>query len=648
LINATSNKPVNFSVEIDGEVVSELLPFSWNTYNMSEGKHKIVVTGTDLYGNIGSDEVVVLLSNKSMEKEILPTIWTQEIGLIKTLDINSKGMLALGTEKRVQIFDKLGRKKWESLPLFEINSVSLTPDGKYLVFSSGNTIYRLENGSVVQNFTLPGPVKIIDSSLYGIVAASKNVLYYLSEDVEWMHPMSDDINAIKATPDGNRVIAASKNVLYYLRNGTIEWTHSAPFEIKDVSMTSDGKYISFAGRDSIFCIDDKASILWNKSLPGIKGLGMSSDGSIVVAHSGPIIFAFDKKGSLMWKHLSKGSIDLISISPNGKYIVISSGKTATFLDNSKKLPWVYFVLALFLAFVCGFLFKVRKKLIPKPKKEVKEVEKGKLSIKVLNSKTKRPVKNTKILAGHLSTETDKKGNAIIETGLGEVKIVVEKERFLKKEILFSVEPESYLEILLEPERGITREAASKLGEAARFLATSMEKVSMFDSCIPIYYKTIGERIISLVEGMFHTPGLFQEDELNEFVEKALRVCKDLSEIMVDWRNIRIYKAASVLEEKTCEAKDLIEKLDDLKLPEFHSVEEKLRKTDMLITNKMEEFTILPVSNLWNISKSLVEMASQESGLKRASSLLFAEILLFYVEEMLNNKEIGERLKLAIF
>jgi hypothetical protein len=151
-----------------------------------------------------------------------------------------------------------------------------------------------------------------------------------------------------------------------------------------------------------------------------------------------------------------------------------------------------------------------------------------------------------------------------------------------------------------------------------------------------------------VEGMFHTPGLFQEDELNEFVEKALRVCKDLSEIMVDWRNIRIYKAASVLEEKTCEAKDLIEKLDDLKLPEFHSVEEKLRKTDMLITNKMEEFTILPVSNLWNISKSLVEMASQESGLKRASSLLFAEILLFYVEEMLNNKEIGERLKLAIF
>jgi hypothetical protein len=124
--------------------------------------------------------------------------------------------------------------------------------------------------------------------------------------------------------------------------------------------------------------------------------------------------------------------------------------------------------------------------------------------------------------------------------------------------------------------------------------------------------------------------------------------------MVDWRNVKIYRAAAQLEEEACEAKDILGRLEELS--EFQRsvekkssmVEERLRNVDQEIMRRMEKLTVLPVSSLWRASRGLLDKALMESGYRKVAMVLLSDALLDYTEEMLEREDIIARLEFALF
>jgi serine/threonine protein kinase len=128
-----------------------------------------------------------------------------------------------------------------------------------------------------------------------------------------------------------------------------------------VAITPDGKYI-VAGtwfdkngnnhRDSedygkVYLFNKDGNLLWSRNLnPTVYDVSISSDGKyIVVAYSNKLS-VFDTKGNLLWSYETYRWIYSISITPDGKYIVAGTGSTGDYgrvylFDNEDNVLWSY-------------------------------------------------------------------------------------------------------------------------------------------------------------------------------------------------------------------------------------------------------------------------------------------------------------------
>ncbi|MDI6654731.1 MAG: hypothetical protein QME59_02455 [Candidatus Hydrothermarchaeota archaeon] len=221
-----------------------------------------------------------------------------------------------------------------------------------------------------------------------------------------------------------------------------------------------------------------------------------------------------------------------------------------------------------------------------------------------------------------------------------------------------MEKDRSLDIPLASASKISDAQLKKLNNARALMEKNFQTISSSDLCLPSYYTSIGSKMVDFVEGVFATPEYFGSSSYEEAAEKLIEVtqevCKKLTELMLDWRNIRLYKASKLKGE--CTAKDFTDggmfkkiledpkNFTDTKLP---AVKERMAVLDSLITEKIKELTILPVSGLWSISRELLK-TSIENELKKAAYIMFADIMLNYVEEMLENQDVVSRLKYTIF
>ncbi|MBI4344574.1 MAG: hypothetical protein HY555_03200, partial [Euryarchaeota archaeon] len=207
------------------------------------------------------------------------------------------------------------------------------------------------------------------------------------------------------------------------------------------------------------------------------------------------------------------------------------------------------------------------------------------------------------------------------------------------------------------------EQQERLHEAVSSLRTRFEQFATFDTTIPCYYLSVGDRLTDLVVGLSGRPEYFLEAPeryplfMEELVGMVETVCERLSEIMVDWKNIMLYKATTDLTPVCCVIKPPLELGADIpsfiKDPEayarrnFRAVQERLANVDSLITTELERLTILPISSLWKVSDGLLSKAKEERGVRKAVLVIAADMVLNYVQDMLKRPEILERLKRGI-
>jgi hypothetical protein len=691
-IDARADKRVNFTVEIDGKKVSDMVPYSWNTFNLTEGKHRIVVTAIDARKNAVSDEITVILINKTLIYGAQPPLlWTREVvGEVKDIALSSSGGLAsAGTEKGFfYLFNKTGEEKLAVKFPGPISKISSSLDGGYIAVSSGKFLYYfLSNGSELWNTSFPLDISDISVSFDGkyIAVGSGNILYYLDNKgvKQWSYSTSNNIVSVSTSAEGDYIAVASGNVIYYLTgNGSLEWTFSAPKNIRSLSMTSDSSHIAATTGDIIYYLDNVASLLWNQSGENLKEIHVTSNGETIFANSDRTIMAMDKMGTKIWRYLADGEIKSLAVSPEGDYVLYSAGKTIYLLDNSKPVVVKgpsrvkYILLAVIVVSAVAIILSQRKRLkivipararakkpeVTAPKVEEKVIpkeERGHLTVKVSNSKTKRPVKLAKIKLGEKVRETDIRGEAIFDDlPLGRSEISVEKELYEPYNEFFNIETESSLQIELTPKTDLPPQLREQLQAGSNMLKAAYEKVSSMDICLPSYYVSIGERLTSLIEVAAWSPELFtsekmREETLNKLVRYYLKICAEISEIIVDWRNVKIYRAASELEEKPCEAHDILDRIEELEDLESLmgsralTLEENLRAVDKTIMSKMGELTIIPVSSLWNIARILSEEAKEKQGVEKAVLVFLSYLLLDFTKGMLDNENTKARLKYAL-
>jgi hypothetical protein len=684
-ITTPPNTTANVTIEIDDKEVSGFLPFSWNTFNETEGTHWIVVVAKDENGSLAYDEIEVSLQNKSEEYGIIPPLlWKQRIkGKVNDVDISEKGtyVVAGSNHGYAYLFDKSSKRVWERDLLAPVDSVSTDALGERLLFASGTVLYYLNaNGELIWNYSSPTRINSVDINSDGskIAFASENVLYYLSGNgsLSWTYSTSNSINSIAINSAGDRVASASGNVLYYFsEGGTLDWTYSSTTEINSVAMNREGTRIAFSSGEVLYYMDNLASLLWN--LTEISDVALSTDGSLLLAKSGDALLTINNRGAVLWKEITENDIGIISVSSDGKFLVYSEDDSIFLKSNTpvavveQSREWMYGIAAL-LAILALLIF-VRVKGAPPVLRKlgmgkaaveaegeeaaVVQAEVATLKVIVKNSKTKRPIKGAKALCGNKVVYTDENGEATWENvPFGEQTITIEKESYQPwQEARVVGEGENTVEMALVSQAGTTGKDEEILKGIVYNLSKEYESVSNHDTCLPNYYKSIGQRIVEFLETLSYSPEFLETESrdelLDSFIEAGSIACNGIRDVISDWRNVKLYQAASKLEKSECEAKEIdFEKLRaSLTNPEGlrHEIERRLTELDKKMMDQMNELTIIPVSTLWQVSKDLVRESLATSGYRKLSMLFFASVLTEYTDNMLEDEEILKRLKFAI-
>jgi PQQ-like domain len=736
-IDASADMPVsNFTVKIDGVKRSDLVPYAWDTVNEVEGTHTLIVSAIGSRGNPVSDQMTIRLVNRTLTFGDVPSaLWSTELpGKVMGSGISKDGRITVGLDSgKIYVLDKTGIVTYLNKTPLEINSVSVSSDGKRIAAGSGNTLYYLsDNGSLLWSYqSIGGEIKSVSVSSDGkrIAAGSGNTLYYLSGNGSLLWPYQSaggGITSVSVSSDGKRIAAGSGNTLYYLSgNGSLLWSYqSADGGITSVSVSSDGRRIAAGSANMVEYLNESGGAVWNYTREHMMNLKMVSDG--VMGASGNTIFLLSKEGRLTWRYPSKG-MGTVSSSPDGRYIAVIKDRSVVFYGGDGKISPAavlqgknYAVPGLVLIVLAALVYllyyrrfrKPQKKTADRPKPvhpepfspatpesaakrlaeaDIKEgpikaattattatiaapgerVTGGaagiKADVRVINAKTGDPIAGATVTINDVKDKTDKNGTAAV-TGIlpGEQTLFVERGHYEPCSQIQDVKDgENHFEIRLKPGLVLNEFQERRLQDARKRLLVGFNQVSNFDACLPGYIRGVGENIVGFTEKISYSPELFTTaaaeygsimDTLIEIVEE---VCVDISDIITDWKNVDLFKASMKLPKGDCDAEEIETGLDitgmiddpahfvDMNLA---SVESKISLVDRTITDRMNELTVMPVSGLWGISRGLVSgnlgNLGGLKGHKRAFGIVMADILSSYVEDMLENPMIVDRLKFS--
>ena len=757
IIDASADMRVsNFTVKVDGVKLSDSVPYTWDTVNETEGIHTITVSAVGHGGTIVLDEMKIKLVNRSLIFGDVPSIlWSVEFpGKVTGSDISKDGRIAVGLDTGgIYILDRTGVVMYENKTSVGINSVSISSDGKRVVFGGGNTLYYLSgNGSLLWSYKIPGAggVRGVSVSSDGrrVAFGAGDALYYLSDNgsLLWSYkiPGAGGVRGVSVSSDGRRVAFGAGDTLYYLSdNGSLLWSYKTADAdgIKSVSISSDGKHVAVGSGNSVEYLNVSGGLVWNYTQEHMMNLKMVSSG--VIGASGNTVFLLSENGQLAWRFLLEG-MSTISSSPDGRYTAVVKDRSIIFYGKDggvspvPGLPgrrYTIFgsVVIVLVALVCLLFYRSWKSRgepggRPKPllphlsKPGVKDIGTGRpgdkdvqssgilkghktpkaaaerlarlekaglgegdmsattaaatgapvirgirgvagaeVVVRVINAKTGKPVAGVTVSINDIGDKTDKGGTATLRGILpGEQEIFVEREHYEPGRLVQNIkEGENHFEIRLGPGLVLDERQERRLQDTRKQLLDSFNRASNFDACLPGYIRGVGENIIRFAENISYSPELFTTaageyssimDTLIEIVEE---VCTDICEVMTDWRNIDLYKASVELPKADCDAGDIGTELDIVELinepgrfadMNRASVESKISRVDNIITDRMNELTVIPVSRLWGISRDL--LAGDLKGRKKAFGIVIADILGSYVEDMLEDPVIVERLKFS--
>ncbi len=304
--------------------------------------------------------------------------------------------------------------------------------------------------------------------------------------------------------------------------------------------------------------------------------------------------------------------------------------------------------------------KTSTRIAPPEPKPVPVQPKVMMKVKVLDSASRTPVPDVAVQTGSATQKTDASGEAIFTLDRGGQRTVsVSGIPNLYEGRTVSVDGDAATILLpsaVRPDQG----QDAKL----RFIRGAFEnryrEVSGYDRCIPNFYRSVAQRLIEYVRGMTATHFIRgkagPEEVTDQMISVIESVCTELSEIMVSKRNIDLYARSAAGNENSagCNASqiryeplsDLIASPSGFVSETSPKVEHTLLEIDREITSRTRDMSVLPITGVWSIAKSLLADQSGDD-LEHAIRILIADTLLMYAKEMYENPEIVKRMKQGI-
>lgn len=202
---------------------------------------------------------------------------------------------------------------------------------------------------------------------------------------------------------------------------------------------------------------------------------------------------------------------------------------------------------------------------------------------------------------------------------------------------------------------------SKINEK---LNTGFKEVSTYDTCIPLFFKKVGEKPTQLVDKIIKRPGEFMgaktsPDEIIKYTLSTTEVLADeISRIMREKSNVDFYfsiRNLAPVDDLTIsdypqeKFNELVHDTANYHKNHFREVGNKLNEIDNELTQLSGTLTIQPVADLWRVAQKLLESSINEADAKKRGVMLFInDKLLDHVREMYTKEEVKARLKISMF
>nr|QNO50539.1 hypothetical protein HGEBJNHG_00012 [Methanosarcinales archaeon ANME-2c ERB4] len=304
--------------------------------------------------------------------------------------------------------------------------------------------------------------------------------------------------------------------------------------------------------------------------------------------------------------------------------------------------------------------KTNTRITPPEPKPVPVQPKVMLKVNVLDSASRTPVPGAAVHTGSATQKTDATGEAIFTLDRGGQRTVsVSSIPNLYEGGTVSADGDTAT-ILLSSTVRPDQEQDARLRFVREAFENRYREVSGYDRCIPNFYRSVAQRLIEYVRGMtavhFIRGKAGPKEVTDQMISVIESVCAELSEIMVSKRNIDLYarSRAGNGNSSGCNASqirydllfDLIASPSGFVPATSPKVEQALLEIDREITSRTRDMSVLPITGVWSIAKSLLADQSGDD-LEHAIRILIADTLLMYAKEMYENPEIVKRMKRGI-
>lgn len=300
-------------------------------------------------------------------------------------------------------------------------------------------------------------------------------------------------------------------------------------------------------------------------------------------------------------------------------------------------------------------------------------------VQVIDDKIRVPISGVSVSLGETRSTTGDEGKVYFSNvPVGTQKIIVESNSELyepiTKECALIESITNEIQIALKPKSFLNQRQRTELEQTRKALSDAFSNVPVYcDKGIPKYLHDVGMVVLGVIERAssgavyFLDSSVPPSDVLKRMIEVANEVCREIREVMLSEKNIDLYaaieksssfkssplpqfdlaKSISVYDDKL---KNLISNPEGFSKVSYGETHKKMTRIDEEITAKMQEFTTVPISGMWRISKQLLKYADAEieSGLKKGVMIFMADLLLDCTKRMFEIPEIVERLKLKPF
>jgi outer membrane protein assembly factor BamB len=270
--------------------------------------------------------------------------------------------------------------QWVDSTSGTVNSVSMTPDQKFVIAGSGKTLssgsitmFSANNGNVVWNLPTDRIIDVLAVSGNGsyIVAGGyqfsnspaqayeNGAVYYLSSSGKLLWKLTTGpVFGVAMSSNGSRIAVDYTGGILYLNNfGQVLWNYSTSGNSLDLAMSSDGSKIVFTASEigvsgsqnfesGVFLLNSLGDLISNYTLPRntlLESTTMTSSGSNVLAASiqsstNANVSYFDgTNGKLLWTREENSSINSLQVSSNGSLIAIGTNSGILFYDRNGTL-----------------------------------------------------------------------------------------------------------------------------------------------------------------------------------------------------------------------------------------------------------------------------------------------------------------------